>query len=526
MFISVFVSDFDHLLMSDRSLSPRASRRRSHSHSRSRSRSRSPRRVRVRSKRIVVANVPYDVSWQKIKELFREQCGFTGYLEMLTMHGKPMGMGVMEFRTYEGAEKAIEKMHRFPIGDRKLVVREETNKDRERIEQCKGSSNGGGGVSMAVGGGMMGPGGGALGPVGGNAMDRQAANNAAMQLLTPQILQQLGIEGPLTSSIYISNLDFKVTWQKLKDVFRLAGRVSNVDLKTDANGKSRGFAVVKFDHPFEAVQAISMFNNQLLFDRPMRIRMDKEAQVHMANAPNPGARLPEGLQGIGMGLGIGGQPVKSMQDVAMFAQGQGPRGMGGPMGDDMGGPQSVDGGGILGGASVMGMPPRDNRNFRPGGISGGGGGILGSSGINNDMMQMRGMPRGPGGMGDHMGGMGGMNMSMSGGNMGLMSESVLGNASGMPGGGFGGHGGFGGRGGRGGDSVIVRNLPFSYTWQDLKRSFRDVGDVRFAEICLDSNKRSKGVGIVRFNNPDDARRAVSMLDGARFDGRNILVELE
>ena len=40
-----------------------------------------------------------------------------------------------------------------------------------------------------------------------------------------------------------------------------------VELQRDKEGKSRGFAVVVYDHPVEAVQAISMLNNQQLFDR-------------------------------------------------------------------------------------------------------------------------------------------------------------------------------------------------------------------------------------------------------------------
>lgn len=51
--------------------------------------------------------------------------------------------------------------------------------------------------------------------------------------------------------------------KKLKDCFRLAGRVVRVDMPLDKDGRSRGFAVVEFDHPVEAVQAISMFHNQV-----------------------------------------------------------------------------------------------------------------------------------------------------------------------------------------------------------------------------------------------------------------------
>ena len=63
-------------------------------------------------------------------------------------------------------------------------------------------------------------------------------------------------------------------WKKLKDVFKLAGNVLRAEIWEDKEGKSRGMATVTFEHTWEAVQAISMFNNQSLFDRNMRVKMD------------------------------------------------------------------------------------------------------------------------------------------------------------------------------------------------------------------------------------------------------------
>ncbi len=58
--------------------------------------------------------------------------------------------------------------------------------------------------------------------------------------------------------------------KKLREVFRLAGIVTNVELNRDKDGKSRGHGVVEFSHPVEAVQAISMFNNQVSAGLPTR----------------------------------------------------------------------------------------------------------------------------------------------------------------------------------------------------------------------------------------------------------------
>jgi hypothetical protein len=88
-------------------------------------------------------------------------------------------------------------------------------------------------------------------------------------------------------------------------VFRLAGRVVGVELQRDEEGKSRGMACVVYDHPVEAVQAISMLNNRQLFDRKMSVRFDKVKP----GPPRRSDRLPEGLQNCGMGLGKGGAPL-------------------------------------------------------------------------------------------------------------------------------------------------------------------------------------------------------------------------
>ena len=65
------------------------------------------------------------------------------------------------------------------------------------------------------------------------------------------------------AKVTLSQLSYTVEEKKMREVFRLAGRVCNVELNRDKEGKSRGHGVVEFSHPVEAVQAISMFNNQV-----------------------------------------------------------------------------------------------------------------------------------------------------------------------------------------------------------------------------------------------------------------------
>lgn len=100
-------------------------------------------------------------------------------------------------------------------------------------------------------------------------------------------------------------LDYKVDAKKLKQVFKLAGKIYSLDLSVDKDGNSRGFAVVEFEHPVEAVQAISMFDRQILYDRRMTVRLDRVPDKSEV-------KLPEGLKGIGIGLGPNGEPLRDV----------------------------------------------------------------------------------------------------------------------------------------------------------------------------------------------------------------------
>ena len=54
-------------------------------------------------------------------------------------------------------------------------------------------------------------------------------------------------------------MDYSVTWQKLKDVLKVAGKIVSVDLAKDRGGKSKGYASVQFSEQSEAINAIGMY---------------------------------------------------------------------------------------------------------------------------------------------------------------------------------------------------------------------------------------------------------------------------
>ena len=97
----------------------------------------------------------------------------------------------------------------------------------------------------------------------------------------------------------------------------MAGRIQELDLSLDKDGNSRGFATIVYDHPVEAVQAISMFDRQTLYERRMTVRLDRISEKNDTN------RLPEGLKGIGIGLGPNGEPLKDVARNLPSLQNQG-----------------------------------------------------------------------------------------------------------------------------------------------------------------------------------------------------------
>lgn len=55
-----------------------------------------------------------------------------------------------------------------------------------------------------------------------------------------------------------------------------------------------------------------MFNNQTLYERKMTVRFDKSPGPTADDLDVLPSRLPEGLEGVGMGLGSGGNPLTNV----------------------------------------------------------------------------------------------------------------------------------------------------------------------------------------------------------------------
>ena len=254
-----------------------------------------------------------------MKDLFKSKIGEIHFCEIFEKDGKSLGVGSIEFKLIEDAEKACELMNQYDMGTRKISVRMDTDGSRTRkakemtkdfskqqanldnqqqqtanLLSALNSTNllAALGLGNAANAGLQQQ----TSPVSsvgasntqtspnllnlltqlggsGNSNINNTPTNNQLNLLN-QLAQQNKIEGAVTNRIFVASLDYKVDEYKIREVFSLAGKVQNVSLFKDRDGKSRGMSVIEYATQFEALNAVLMFNNQVLNNRTMNVRFD------------------------------------------------------------------------------------------------------------------------------------------------------------------------------------------------------------------------------------------------------------
>lgn len=67
--------------------------------------------------------------------------------------------------------------------------------------------------------------------------------------------------------------------------------------------------------------------------------------------------------------------------------------------------------------------------------------------------------------------------------------------------------------------LTLSQLPWSTSNDDLVELFSTIGKVEQAEIQYEPSGRSRGTGVVRFDNADTAETAISKFQGYQYGGR-------
>lgn len=76
--------------------------------------------------------------------------------------------------------------------------------------------------------------------------------------------------------LYVGNLPYSVTAEKLQEVFEAAGKVTSAFVVTDKQTRrSKGFGFVEFEDDGDAQKAIEMFNGKPLDGRNLVVNVAK-----------------------------------------------------------------------------------------------------------------------------------------------------------------------------------------------------------------------------------------------------------
>ncbi|MCO6432296.1 MAG: 30S ribosomal protein S18 [Deltaproteobacteria bacterium] len=76
--------------------------------------------------------------------------------------------------------------------------------------------------------------------------------------------------------LFISNLDFEVTNDQLREMFQETGPTVSVVIATDRETKrSKGFAFIEMESEADAQKAIEGLNNKVINGRPMKVVEDR-----------------------------------------------------------------------------------------------------------------------------------------------------------------------------------------------------------------------------------------------------------
>ncbi|RXG68925.1 Polyadenylate-binding protein, cytoplasmic and nuclear [Armadillidium vulgare] len=223
-----------------------------------------------------------------------ETVGEVAFVEMLKDDNqRSKGCAIIRFKENNIADEAIKMMNRTEFKGRKLVVKDigaylekEGGRDSKSKDRKRGRDD--------------------------DPYDRVGLASSTQDKfgntygLSVQFLESLGIDGPLVDRVFVANLDYSVHEDTLKELFSIAGKVIDVELVKDDEGKSKGFGFIEFDHPVEAVQAISMLHNQIYLDRPLSVQLTRKEKKRRDGF----IKLPPGLKAVGPGLGINGKSFK------------------------------------------------------------------------------------------------------------------------------------------------------------------------------------------------------------------------
>ena len=287
--------------------------------------------------------------------------------------------------------------------------------------------------------------------------------------------------------VFVGNLSWNVSWQDLKDLMKSTGHeVTRSDIMQTPDGRSKGCGIVEFATAEGAKQAVLTLNDTELQGRQIFVREDREDKGGRSGGGAAGGG------GFGAGGGGGGGRFFSGE------QNQSRRVYVGNLSWDVAWPELKDHMRMAG--DVLHAEVICEQNGRSKGC-----GIVEYATEEEAQKAITALTQ-----------------TELKGRMIFVREDREISAAGPGGGGFA-HGGAGGRGGGPSTStaVYVWNLSYETTWQELKDHMRKAGNVDQATIMTDNQGKSIGCGVVVYQKPQEAARAIRELQDSELHDRHM-----
>ncbi|EEP80638.1 conserved hypothetical protein [Uncinocarpus reesii 1704] len=256
------------------------------------------------SRQIYVSNLPFNVGWQDLKDLFRQatQQGTVVRADVhLDPNGRPKGSGIVAFESVEDARNAIQQFNGYEWHGRNLEVRE---------DRFAGSTPGGfggrGGFGGFAGRGGFGGGRGGFAGRGGyggfsggrggfGGFGGGAGGNEATSIPPNPFTDFATYGGERSALIYVRNLPWSTCNEDLVELFSTIGKVERAEIQYEQNGRSRGTGVVQFDTIENAETAISKFSGYQYGGRPLGLTFVKYLNSASGDSMDVTADQPSGI---------------------------------------------------------------------------------------------------------------------------------------------------------------------------------------------------------------------------------------
>jgi small subunit ribosomal protein S18 len=118
----------------------------------------------------------------------------------------------------------------------------------------------------------------------------------------------------MRKKLFISNLDFDITNDELRELFAAAAPTLSVVIATDRETKrSKGFAFVEMESEDAAKAAIQALNGKVVNGRPMKVVEDRGKGAGAPGAPGSAQGAPSGE-----GEGRRYEPLPPIQRMQLF----------------------------------------------------------------------------------------------------------------------------------------------------------------------------------------------------------------